>query len=345
MATSANAKIQAELGQSHNAMAAMTDSGDHQIFTISGGTLWSGKSGYTPDVKPNGIASGRALISTDTSNNVVAVASCTCYLAGTLTTVSAADVTVTRPAGDSILAGTGDHKINSITINSSGEYANVAGEDGTAFSTTRGAAGGPPLIPTGSIEVGWVKLSSTGDAAVAATEIFQNSDTYTERYDFPTWTENNIGDGEKADSTAEKNAHIKFDKTLDTRHTGSVTKAVYIEYYEPEFSDLPDTFGFKPVKNSASVSSRQLYGNKTKGSTSKSIGTGGFSIELGNGITDGILAEEGEVLTFKFFPDQDKSAYSLTQGTVVFDQAFPVDTDNTGSATIAAEQITSNFSS
>ena len=54
MPSASNAKVEIELGQQYHAMAVMTDSGDHQYYTISGGTVWVPKVGLYTDVRPNG---------------------------------------------------------------------------------------------------------------------------------------------------------------------------------------------------------------------------------------------------------------------------------------------------
>lgn len=341
MATSANAKIQLEMGQEAVALAAMTDSGDHQHFTMTGVDIFSGKSGFAPNVKPNGLASGRNLVSPHATADTLTIAGCTCYLAGVLTTVDP-DVTqtITRPAGAFA-------KVNSVTITSAGVYAIVAGTDATdtTFVETRGVAGGPPEIPATSIEIAQIRVTDNTSAVITAAQIFQGSDTYTERYDFPTWEVNNIGDGAKASTSAAKNAHVKFDSVLDTRHTDSTAKGVYFSGYEPVFSDLSKTMDFTPVENSASVSSTQVYGNKTIGSTSKTIGTGGFTALLHDGVNDGLVAEKDEILTNKFFPDADLPAHILTQGIHTLARTFPVDNQNQASVTIVADQISSEFAS
>ena len=167
MATAENAKLQYEAGQNAVAMSALTDSGDHTLFT-SAATLWSGKAGNAPVIRPNGLLTGGAL-TTNATNNLVTVAALTCNLAGVVTSVAgASSPAITRPA-------TNVSKVNSITVNSSGALAVVAGTDGatTAFSETRGAAGGPPLIPVGSIEIGQVRVTTSAAGLIAASEIFQ----------------------------------------------------------------------------------------------------------------------------------------------------------------------------
>ena len=185
MATAKNAKIEIETGQSLSGAtySAMTDSGDHQIYTVSGGTLWSGKSGKTPIVRPNGIVSGRNLVGTATSTDYVSVAAFTAYSKGTLYTVTAANIAVDR-------ASTGNKKIDSITMTSAGALAVVQGtESSGAFVSTRNAAGGPPLIPVNSVEIGQVYLTGATAAVVDIAEIYQVVGQHTERYDYPTWQE------------------------------------------------------------------------------------------------------------------------------------------------------------
>ena len=141
MATSENGKIDYEAGQTAVAMAEITDSGDQITYTTTA-SLFSGVSGSEAKVRPNGLATGGATIpAISGTNNLVDVATLTCYLAGTLTAVSAdTDVTIVRAATDVA-------SISSVTINSSGAVAIVIGTDSadTTFSETRAAAGGPPL--------------------------------------------------------------------------------------------------------------------------------------------------------------------------------------------------------
>ena len=141
-------------------MAALSDSGDHKKFT-SGDGLWSGASGKEPDVKPDGLATGGEVSTADSgSNDVVDVAALTCYLAGVETSVAAsADFSITRPASDVA-------KVNSITVTSAGALSEVEGTDGSdgTFSAERGAAGGPPYIPEGSIEIAQVRLTTAAAA-------------------------------------------------------------------------------------------------------------------------------------------------------------------------------------
>lgn len=339
MATSANALTQIEFGQTYTTYALMTNSGDEQVYTVSGGTIWSGKSGYAPVVRPNGVVTGRGMITTSATNNTVRIAAFTAYLKGVLTTVTATTATITRATS------AGGYKVHSITLASNGSIATVEGTEkvGGPFVDTRATDGGPALIPTTSIEIGQVRTTASTAGVVLSTEIKQNGQ-YTERYDYPTWDEYNIGLGEAATASARRQAHIRFATALPEIHTGAVPKNVYVAYYEPEFSDLSKTMDFTPVENSSSVSSTQYYGG-TVGSSTSSIGTGGFTALLNDGVTDSLVAEKDQVLTVKHFPDRDKSAYTLTQGTISLKRTYPVDGQNQAAVTIAAERITAEFSS
>ncbi len=337
MANSKQAKIQIETNQTLNAYAAMADSGDHQIFTLSGKTLWSGKRGYAPTIRPNGVVSGRGMISAHASDNMVTVAAFTAYLAGTLVSSAATDQTITR-------ASTAEYiKISSITLASDGAIAVVAGTQGATQSSTRGGAGGPPLIPTTSIEIGQIVLTGATADGIATTEILQNG-SYTERALEPMWTEKTVGDGEAAATSAQKNAHIKFASALPLIHTGAVAKKVYAQVYTPVLSELSRTMNFRPCENSHSVSSQEYY-RGTVGSVSSSIGQGGFTALMNDGLTDSLVAEKDQILTVKFYPDENKAAYALTQGKIGLTRTFPYDNQNQAEVTISAEYPTSEFAS
>lgn len=338
MSTSKLAKIQIETGQTLNDYAVMTDSGDHIIHTISGGTLWSGKADFAPTVRPNGIVSGRNLLSAGTTNDTARIAAFTAYAKGTLQTVSATKLSVTRPTNDS------NHKILSVTMASDGSIAEVEGSQGSAISEVRNAAGGPPYIPLDSVELAQVRVSSATAAALTAAELYQVVGNHTERYDYPVWSENNTGDGQSASAAAKVNAYVKFASALSLDHTAGVAKRTYIKYYAPIFSEVSRAFNFRPCENAHSVTSQEYY-RGTVGSVSSSIGQGGFTALLNDGLTDAIVADKDQILTVKFFADENKSPYSLTQGKIGLTRTYPVDNQNQAEVTISAENITAEFAS
>lgn len=339
MATSSKAKISIETGRTLVSYDEAVDSGDHIVFTL--GTLWSGYSDentdYSPVVRPDGMVSGRNVLSTHATNDTVTIAGFTAYSKGVEHTVSATSDTITRPA-------TAVAKINSVTMTDAGAIAVIAGTDGasTTFSETRGAAGGPPYIPVDSVEIGQIRVTSDSSAVIAASEIFQVVGTHTERYDYPTWSESNTGKGILAVSAAEKNAHVKFTSALAAIHTADTYKGVWIQYYTPVFTELPKTMDFTPCENSPSVSSTQYY-NGTIAAVSRSLGTGSFSAIMTDNISDALLNEQDKVVTVKFWPDRNKSPYILTQGELGITRTYPVADQNKADVVIASENPSVSF--
>lgn len=229
------------------------------------------------------------------------------------------------------------HKIVSITVNSSGAIAAVVGTEGLAFSETRGAIGGPPWIPTTSIEVAQIRYSTAASAAVAASEIFAVEGTHKEMSLFPGWTIKYS----RVTSNVQGYAGVDMDSALPLIHsdnagTATATKKIYATWYEPTFSELPKSTDFKPPANSKSVSSTQVYGG-TIGSVSSSLGQGGFTAYLTDGITDGFLSREGQNLFFKFKQDRLKDPFILSQGYLGITQTFPAGNAISAACTISAE--------
>jgi hypothetical protein len=321
MPNAENAKLQYEAGQTVYPMTALTNSGDAKLFT-SAASLWSAKSGRQVDVKPNGLATGGAVAkAASNTNNAVDVAALTCYLAGVKTAVSADnDVLITRPA-------TNVSKVNSLTVNSSGAIAVVAGADGTttAFSETRGANGGPPYIPVGSIEIGQVRVTTSANAPVTESQVFTVVGLHVERYDSPIWTENNA------------TASMEFSSPLPLIHTGDEPKGVFASFADPVFTDIQLASDFVPPENSYSVSSTQIYGT-TLGSSSASLGQGSFTAYLTDGISDPLVALSGEDLWFKFYPNRYQSNHILAQGKLGISRTFPAADNIQASCTISASR-------
>jgi len=345
MATSENAKIQFEVGKTVTDYTAMTDSGDHTVFTA--GTVWSNESGYEPSIRPNGVVTGRNIVSTHATNDTVTIAAFTAYSGGTLYSVTATTTTVTRAASDVA-------QIHSITMNSSGSIAVVEGEDSadTTLSEVRGAAGGPPSIPADSVEIAQVRLTGNTPAAIASTEIFQDDNTHCERSDFPVVMTpvNTIGDGLLASVPAKKNSYVELSEALPLIHGTVATdaadayKKIYIKYYTPSYAEVTRAVDFQPVVNSHTVKSTQVY-NGVVGAKSSSIGQGGFKAFTSDNITDAILGREDKVTTIKHYPDRNKTPYTLTQGTLGINPTNPADDENYVDVTITATVKTARFSS
>ena len=216
-------------------------------------------------------------------------------------------------------------KVVSLTVNSSGALAAVAGTDGstTAFSETRAAAGGPPLIPVGSIEIRQVRYTSNTAGVVAAAEIYQVVGLHRERADFPLY-DVNYGEGS-----------VTFLDALPEIHTGPVPKAVYASYASPIFADIALASDFVPPETSHSVSSTQVYGT-TLGATASTLGQGSFTAFLSNGVSDALVTLKNETLWFKFFPDRYASPYILCQGKLGIARTFPAADSLQAACTISA---------
>jgi hypothetical protein len=320
MPTAENAKLQYEAGQNVTAMSALTNSGDHKTFT-SAETIWSKKSGFDPNVKPNGLATG-GVVAPNVSNNAIDIAAQSCYLVGVKTTVGAdAARTVVR-------AATNVASISSVTITSAGAVAMVKGADSAsaAFSEVRGAAGGPPYILVGSIEIAQIRTTSNAAAVILASEVFSVVGVHQERFDYPVW------------ETETEQGQITFADALPLIHTADVPKIVAASYSGPIFSDVPLTSDFVPPENSHSVSSEQVYG-QTLGSSSSSLGQGSFTARLEDGVSDAMVREKDQILWFKFFPDRYKTNYLLAQGKLGINRTFPAGGSIQAACTISAEKI------
>jgi len=324
MATAENAKLQYEAGQTSTAMVALTNSGDDTTFTSSA-SLWSKRSGYAPVVRPNGLLTGGVITPHPTDNDKVSISAMTLNLNGVVTTVSATTATITRGLS------TDTHNITSITVNSSGAVAAVSGTDSTAFSETRAAAGGPPLIATTSVEIGQVRTTSVTAAKVTAAEIFQVVGTHTERADYPLYTINHSA------------GSVTFLAALPEIHTGSVPKAVHASFAAPIFSDVQLASDFVPPETSHSVTSTQIYGT-TLGATSSTLNQGTFTAFLEDGVSDGLVLLKNQDLWFKFFPDRYKSAYMLTQGKLGITRTYPAGDNISAACTISASSAASEVS-
>ena len=299
-------------------MSALTADAGLTTFT-SAASLWSGKAGFAPVVRPNGLATGGAITpDAANANNVVDVAALTCYLAGVLTTVAAGEVSITRPA-------TAVAKVCSVTVTSAGVLAVVAGTDSatTAFSETRGAAGGPPLIPVGSIEIGQVRVTSNTAAAVTAAQIFTTIGTHREMTSYPLFKVNYDA------------GSVTFLSPLPPIHTGNVGKGVFASYAAPAFAEVSLASDFTAPETTHSVASQQIYGT-TLGSTTRALGQGSFTAYLDDGVSDALVAQKDQVLWFRFYPDRYRSNYMLTQGKLGIARTFPAGAEIQAACTISA---------
>jgi hypothetical protein len=269
-------------------------------------------------IRPNGLVTGGLVTTTPSQNDQVDVAALTAQLHGLVLPVAG---TVGLPLTRGI--GSDTHVINSITVNAAGSLVVLAGDEGTTFSEARGASGGPPFIPVDSIEIGQVRLPNIAAAPVQLAEIFQKPGIHQDRANFPGFTASPL------------NGSLTFAAALPLSHVGGLPKAIYAEVYEPEFGEVDLASAFVPPETTHSVSSTQVYG-RAVGASSSSLNQGSFKALLQDGVTDPLVLLKNEVLFFRFYPDQNKSAHLLCFGTLGMARQFPADNHIEGSFTVSA---------
>jgi len=322
-----NPVLKYESGQTAYAFEAMTDSGDQTTFSAS----FSPISRVTePTIAPYGLKTGGVITATGV-NDQVSVAALTVVAPG-MTGADASGVVSVSSGTLSVTRGltTDTHCITSITVDSTGALAAVAGTDGTAFVETRGAAGGPPYIPVGSVEIGQVRTTSITAAAVLPGEIYQSPGLHQERTDQPVY------DISHATGT------VTFAESLPAIHTGDVAKKVYIKGSTPIFSNVPKASDWTPAETTYSVSSTDTYDGAI-GTSSASLGQASFSMILEDGVDDPILTAKGSNIWFKFLPDRNQSTpYQLTQGIFGISRTYETDGQVNASCTVSASQESSD---
>jgi len=330
-----NAIIYLETAQNGVAAVALTDSGDHMEFQ-SADEIWSQDAEKAPVVLPNGLLTGGLVIPAASGNDdEVDISALTVALAGVETTVAAsAGESVTR----AVAAAT--HNINALTLTSAGAIAILPGADGVAFSTVRGAAGGPPWIPTGSVEVAHIMLSSNVAAPVTAAEIKQVQNVSLERSGFPVWNVEPI----RAENRAMGLAGVTFLSALPQIHSddaGATTsgKKVFATYSTPIFAEVPDAYDWVPAEVTHSTSSKQVYG-RVRGSRSSSLSAATFGVIMGDGISDAMLDAKDKIRWVKYRPNRYASPTQYTNGSIGISRSNPADGNTTATVTVAAELAT-----
>lgn len=321
------ALIQYEAGQDKVDMKEMSQV-DRATFQVSDAP-WSNAPGKEPNVKPDGLATGGNITPSDTTDSVD-VEAATCYQEGVKVSVSSATLDLGRD-------GTGDdYQIQSVVIDDTGSYTLVAGSAGTAFTETRGDAGGPPLIPTGQIEVGQVRVDSASSADIVEDEIYQVVNIHQERYDFPLWTEYpaKVVDGSLV-------AQIEFISDLPQIHSadsnGFQTKNVWCQVYTPIFANLEPAAEYTPPETSHSQDSTEVYGGAI-GSLSTSLNQGSFTVYMQDGVTDHILGVKDTEVWVKFYPHRKRAPYLLAQGALGMSRSFPAGDSIQAECTLSASE-------
>lgn len=323
--------IRYESGQTAQPFEALTDSGDHTTFSASFYPI-SDASGYEAIYGGYGLLTGGA-ITVGSGNDNVAVAALTLFAPGMTGADSDGIVTVAADATVAVSRGatTNTHRITSITIASDGTITPVAGIDHTAFSETRGATGGPPYIPVGSVEIGQVRTTSVTAAVVLAAEIFAVPGTHLELADQPGCTLD--------PATGE----LTFYDALPLTHTGDVPKKVYLKGATPIFAKLQNADSWVAARESNSISSIDTYDGPV-GSASSSLGQASFTAVLKDGITDPVLSKRGQNIWVEYRPNEDNLLpKELTQGLLAVSVTNPARGSKVGSFTLTSEKATTSI--
>lgn len=329
-----NAILYYEAAQTARGWNLLADSGDHLNYSAPH-KPWSRAGAADYKLAPVGLITGGAVTGTG-SNDQVAVAALTASMPHV--TGAAADGSIAVAANGALALGTrptGSNKmVSAITIDSTGAIVVVAGTEGASVSTTRGAAGGPPLIPVASIEIAQVTRSgSTAAPVVTATDVSQIPGASQERWDYPVPATIDTATGT-----------VTFTPALDLIHTGGISKRIYANYSTPVFAPIAKSSDFVAPANSYSTTSTQIYGG-TIGSSSVTLNGGSYTAFLQDGINDPLLAKEGQNLWHKFFPDRNKTGYVLAQGVLGITTSFPASGAISAACTITPEGKATRYAS
>ena len=328
MPTAENSVLYYEDGQTYVPMTELTDSGDHKTFD-SNAECWSDEAGFSPVIKPDGVLTGLVVSpAVSGASDRVDVSAGSLNLAGVVTALTASVDNVCLRGADANIC-----RINSITITSAGVVAVVNGVDGAALSETRGAAGGPPFIPVGSVEIAQVRFSSVTAATVASSNILAVPNRHREMAFYPAIARVNLM---REQDTILSTAGVDFSTALMCNHTANTPKKVYAQYYEPDFTEVLKATDFQPAAISMTTSSQPVYGGAI-GEVSSSLKNGKFKVFLENGISDPILRKEGKKIWFKYYADRLQTEnFILTQGYLGITPNYPARSSITADCTINA---------
>lgn len=220
--------LKVEDGFTAKPFEAIADDGGHQTFSCTG-TRFSlcekDENGVDrrPVVAPDGVMNG-CFVSPAVSGqaNAIDLSAGTLLIGGAMININpAVNVALTRPAS-------GLCRAVSITLTNSGALAMVAGTDGAAFSATRGAAGGPPWVPVGSIELAIVGLAATAAPLADGDIAFAPEYSHAPEYTLLPYT-----------------ASVRFAAPLAAIHTGAMPRTVWVKWSEPAMATM-DAILFRP---------------------------------------------------------------------------------------------------
>ena len=334
MATNDNSQVRYESAQSVQAWEAMTNTGDNITFAASF-SPFSQASGFQVVIRPYGLATGGVITpAAGGGNNNIDIAAMTLYMPGAASSDSNGLISVSATTDETVLRPTvSNFLITSITVNDSGAIAQVQGTEGSAFSTTRAAAGGPPLIPADSVEVGQIHYNSQTAAVVLTSEIFQVPGDSCERTDFPVISTTDYARG-----------RVTFSDALPLIHTGSIPKEIWVTGYTPIFAVLPRASNFVPAETAHTTDTVETYDGAI-GSVSSTLNACTFEAVLNDGHTDPILNQKDDTVWIEFKQDRNRAPKSLTLGKLGVARTHNVGEQVIGTFTLAADAATRDFES
>ena len=282
--TGTNLRLMVEDSAAAETAEQMTDGGDQKKFSSTGARfslLEKDETGIDrrPVVRPDGLQNG-CMVSPAVSgaDDGLDVYGGTVFIANSAVTVSPqTDIAVTRPAASM-------KNCSSVMINASGIASVVGGTDGSAFSDTRGAAGGPPYVPAGQVELATVRLDSDTAAPLTTDEIFFAPEfTHAPAYRLLPYS-----------------ASLEFASPLPLIHTGGLAKAVWITRYEPSLTQL-DVVTVRPPAASFEIDRATGTIDRAK------LNSGSIVISLSGIQTDLARRIDGGVRLFEFMPDSTQT--------------------------------------
>ena len=282
--TGTNLRLMVEDSAAASAAEQAVDSGDGKKFSSTGSRFSllekdENNIDRRPVVNPDGLQSGcMAVPAVSGADNALDVYGGTVLIANSQLTVSPqTGITVSRPAASM-------KKISSVIINASAVASVIDGTDGSAYSDTRGAAGGPPYVPVGQVELATVRLDSEAAAPLTTDEIFFAPEyTHTPAYKLLPYS-----------------ASLEFASPIPLIHTGGVAKAVWVTWYEPSLTQL-DVVTVRPVSSAFEIDRATGSVDRTKQKS------GSFVCSLSGIQTDLARRIDGSVRLFEFMPDSTQN--------------------------------------
>lgn len=320
-------KLQMEAGGTYYTYEAMTKQANTQHYEVTTGRLFSNAESVNGVdqryiIAIDGLKSGcRVIPAASLTADKIDVEAGVVVIAGVEVTVTLdTDVTVTR--------GGSSHIKYSICVNGTGVVSALAGTTHTAFSSVRGADGGPPHVTVGLVEIAQVWYSSLTPAVVASTEIKFVPEQHRELSYYPGWF--------YIPPTTDDDQKIEIGVALTLNHTGDISRIVYAEYYNPVFVKMDDVSEVKPPRKTYTATEENTYDAARKVSN-ESLGDGSFKILMDERTNSLIKQAEGDVRWFKWFADKTKTDYVLFQGRVQIVDEYPVKGIMQATVTIVTE--------